>query len=134
MLIEQRNRPHQREELHVIAPRADHGIGKGLLLDVFIDDAQRSEQSLGIALQLNDLGAVVLRPHPLDGLCLALLLVDRLGLLPLLVHREHDAAIQQLLVHVIRRGGQEDHHRAFHRVVVRHVLAAHRVFAGGRDF
>ena len=42
----------------------------------------------------------------------ALPVVDRPGLVAVLVDGQHDAAVQQLLVDVDRRGRQEDRHRA----------------------
>ena len=117
----------------MIAPRADHGIRKALLARVFIDHAQRPQQPLRVAVQLDDL--VALRPAPtaLERLRLALLLMDRPASARGLRSPSARAAIQQLLVHVLRRRGQEDHHRAFDRVLVRHQLAALRVFAGRGD-
>ena len=54
-----------------------------------------------------------------ERLRLALQPVDGLRLLAVLVHRQHQAAVQQFLVDVDGRGRQEDHHRAFDAVLLR---------------
>ena len=56
--------------------------------------------------------------------------VDGFGLRAAFVHREHDAAVQQLFVDLDGGGGQEDHHRAFDPVLLGDEVAGHGVFAG----
>src|SRR5208283_730269 len=133
VLVEQRDSLYQRQELHVIAPRADHVVGKGLLVRVLVHHADGLEQPLRVAVQPDQRGAFLPRPQTIDGLRLALLPVNGARLLAVLVDREHDATIQQFFVHVVRRRGEKEHHRAFHAVLVCHVLTAHRVLAGGGD-
>ena len=119
----------------MIAPRPGQVVGEvGIVVHVIVDYGDGPQEPLRVAVQLHDLLPLPPRPESLDGLRFALLLVDgaRLGLL--FVHREHDAAIDQFLVYLLGRGGQEDHHRAFHDVFMRHQLAAHRVFARAGDF
>ncbi len=53
----------------------------------------------------------------------------RLGL----VDREHERAIHQLLVELYRGGGEHDHHRPFHAVLVRHEFPRVGILAGARD-
>jgi len=59
----------------------------------------------------------------MDGLCLFALFVDR----------EDQAAIQQLLVQLDRRGRQEDHDRPFNAILMGHETPGGRVFAGRCD-
>ena len=60
----------------------------------------------------------------------ALLLLDRRCLLPALVDGQHHAAIEQLLIDVDGRGGEEQHYRAFHPVFLGDQLARLGIFAG----
>ena len=66
-----------------------------------------------------DFFALVPGQQAFEGLRLALLLVDRLRLRAVLVHGQHQAAIQKLFVQVYRRRGEEEHHRAFDAILVR---------------
>jgi hypothetical protein len=84
-------------------------------------------------MQLHDPGPLAPCPQALGSARFALLPMDRPRLFAFLVHRERNAAVQQLLVHLVCCGREEEHHRAFDHVLVRHVLAAHRVFAGRGD-
>ena len=59
--------------------------------------------------------------------------LDRAGLLAALVDREHEAAIDQLLIHIDRSRGQEQHHRPLHPVLLGDQHAGRRVLAGGGD-
>ena len=69
------------------------------------------------------------RPQPFERLRLALLFVDRLRLCAVLVHRQHQAAIQKFFVHVDRGRRQEDHHRPFHAILMRDEAACCGVLA-----
>ena len=77
-----------------------------------VDHRQRFKETLGVLVELDHRLALVVGEQPVQRLALPLALVDRPGLLALLIHREHDAAVQQLLVHVDRRRGQHDRHGA----------------------
>jgi len=63
----------------------------------------------------------------------ALQAMDGLGLRAPLVHAQHNAAVQQLFVDLDGRRRQEDHHRTFHAVLLRHEVAGVGVLAGARN-
>ena len=69
------------------------------------------------------------RQQAFERLLFPLQPVDRLRLLAVLVHRQHQAAIEQLLVDVDGRGGEEHHHRTFHAILMRDEPARLRVLA-----
>ena len=71
--------------------------------------------------------------EPFDRLGLALQLVDPLRLLAVLVDREDEAAVQELLVDDGGRRRQKDHHRPFDAVLLRDEAAGVRVLPRGRD-
>ena len=133
MLMQQRDRLDQRQELHVVAPCPRHGIREAALLQAFDHHIDRAQEPLRVAVQAHDLVPPRPRLQAFERLRLALLLMDGLGLFAVLVDRQHKAAIHQFLVHLVRRRRQEQHHRPLHRVLVRNQLAAHRVFAGAGD-
>ena len=133
MLMQQGYRLDQRDELHVVAACARHGVREAAFLQALDDHIDRAQETLRIAVQAHDLVPPPPRFQPVERLRFALLLMDGLGLLPVLIHRQHETAVHQFLVHLVRRRGQEEHHRAFDCVLVRNVLAAHRVFAGRGD-
>ena len=134
MLMQQGDGLDQGQQLRIIAPRPRRRIREvGHLHGMVVCNLDGPEQPLRVAMQPHHLRAVAPRPQSLDGLRFALLLMDRPRLFLLFIHAQHQAAVQQLLVHVLRGRGQEDHHRAFDQVFMRHHLSVHRVFAGRCD-
>ena len=133
VLVQQRDRVDQRQVLLVIAARARAIVEEGELVRVRIDHRQRPEQPLGVAMQADDVFPGLPREQAFQRAPGALQTVNRLGLLAVLVHREHQAAVEQLLVDLDRGGGQEDHHRTFDPVLLRHQVARGRILAGRCD-
>ena len=133
MLMQKRDGLDKRDELHVVAPGPGHGIGEAAFLQALNRHIDRAQEPLRVAMQANDLVPPPPRFQPFERLRLALLLMDGLGLFAVLIHCQHETAVHQFLVHLVRRRGQEQHHRPLHRVLVRNQLAAHRVFAGTGD-
>ena len=64
---------------------------------------------------------------------LALQGVNAFGLLPRLVHRQHQAPVEELLVYLHRCRRQEQHDRAFHMVFLRLHAARGGILAGAGD-
>ncbi|MHB1060121.1 MAG: hypothetical protein ACYC0F_19855 [Rhodanobacter sp.] len=86
-----------------------------------------------VLVQADKTVAFGLRPQPGQGAPRPLRRMDRLRLLAALVHAQHQAAVQQFLVQVDRRGRAEQHHRPAHPVGLRFQVARHRVLAGAGD-
>ena len=117
----------------MVPPRAQLGIEEGQIPGIRISDEQRAQKPLRVLVQADDV-APLLAPHQaFQRLLLALQSVDGLRLLALFVDGEHQAAVQQLLIEVDGGGGQEDHDRAFHAVLMRDQLAGGRILSGRRD-
>jgi len=95
---------------------------EGQLAREGVGDEERPQETLRVLVHLADPAAVSVHEQALQlqGLPLALQLVDGARLLAALVDGEHDTAIEKLLVHLDRRRREHDHHRAFHVVLVRH--------------
>ena len=133
MLMQQSDSLDQRQKLHVVAACARHGVREAPLFQALDNHIDRAQQPLRVAVQAHDLVPPRPRFQAFERLRLALLLVDGLGLFAVLIHRQHKATIHQFLVHLVRSGRKEQHHRPLHRVLVRNQLAAHWVFAGAGD-
>lgn len=56
--------------------------------------------------------------------------MNRFGLLAAFVDGQHQATVEQFLVHVDRGGGEHQHHRAFGRVLLGDQVPGGFVFAG----
>ena len=69
----------------------------------------------------------------LQGLPLALELVNGPRLFAVLIHAQHDAAVEQLLVDLDGRRGQEDHHRSLDAVFLGGEPAGVGVLGGAGD-
>jgi hypothetical protein len=128
-VVEERDRADQREILLVVAPGA--GVEEGERAGVGVGDEQRPQHALGVAVHGQRPLAFVIGQQALEGLPLALAAMDGARLLAVLVDREHETAIEQLVVDLDRRGGEHDHHRALHPVLVRDELPRGRVLARG---
>ena len=129
VLVQQRDGANQRQIFHVVAPRPGLAVEEGQFPRVRIGYEERLEQPLRVAMDCRIVFAVLPRQQPFERLRLALLFVDGLGLRAVFVHRQHQAAIQQLFVQVYRRGGEEDHHRAFDAILMRDEPPRRGVFA-----
>ena len=129
VLVEQRNRSNQRQILHVVPTRPRLVVQKRELLRVRIRYEKRLQEALGVLVQRHHVPAVVVLQEAFERLRVPLTLVNRPRLLAPLVHGEHDAAVQKLLVHLERRRRQEDHHRALHAVFLRDEPPRRGVFA-----
>ena len=84
-------------------------------------------------MQPDNLAALVALQQSFERLGFPLQAMDCLRLLTVGVDGEHHAAIQQLLIDIDGRCGEEHHYRAFHAVLLRHQLARRRVLAGRSD-
>ena len=133
VLVQQRNRLDQGQELHVIAPGTRAVGGEAHFERVRVGDRKRTQQPLRVAMHGKDVDALLACPESLQRLRLALLLVNRPRLRLVLVHRQHHATVQQLFVDVDGRRGQEDHHRTLDPVFMRAQTARVRVLAGRGD-
>jgi len=88
----------------VIAASARLAVEEGQLAGVGVGHEDRLEQPLRVAMQLEHLLAFMPGEQALQRLRFPLLAVDRLGLLAVLVHRQHQATVQQFFVQVDGRG------------------------------
>src|ERR1017187_9590054 len=96
----------ERQILGVVAPGPRLAVQERQAWRVGIDDRDRLQEPLRVAMQAQQLVAVLAAQQPLDGLRLALYPVDGLGLRPLFIHSENQAAVQQFLVYVDRCSSQ----------------------------
>ena len=133
MLVQERDGLDQGQVLLLVAPGSHRLVRKGQARRVRAAHGDRPQQALGVLVQLADLRAPLAPDRALSRARQPLRLVNGDGLLPGLVHREHDAPVLQLLVEVDGGGGQEDRRRAFDVVLVGHQLARGRVLAGRGD-
>lgn len=85
ILVHQRDRADQRQILQVVAPGAGAVVEEGQFPGVGIHHTQRTQQSLGVLVDLEDRVALVAGEHPFERLAFALEPVD--GLRP----DHHDA-------------------------------------------
>jgi hypothetical protein len=98
-----------------------------------VGDQEGAKEALGIAVELEHTVALLLGQEASQRLRLPLLLVNRLGLRPVLVDREDEAPVEELLVDFDRRRGQKDHHGALDPVLLGDEPTRRRVLAGRRD-
>ena len=97
-------------------------------------DEERAQEPLGVPVDLQDAVRASCRarsPRASEARRCSWWMRPRL--LAALVDRQHEAAVQQLLVDLDRRGRQEDHHRPFDAVLLRDEPPRLRVLAGGGD-
>ena len=133
VLVQQGDGLDQVQVLVVVPAGPGAVVQEGQPAGVRVDHRQPPQEPLGVAVQPQQAGALPLAGVALQGAQLPLQPVDGPGLLPVLVHRQHHAAVLQLLVDLDGGGGQEDHHRPLHLVLVRHQPPRGRVLAGGGD-
>jgi hypothetical protein len=96
--MEQGYRADQRQVLHVVASHARELVGKRQLIDEWVHHEQRLQQALRVLMPLHDLTPALLLQQAFERLPFALQTVNRLRLLSVFVHREHQAAVQQYRV------------------------------------
>lgn len=108
VLVKQRQGANQGEVLQVVAPRPGLAVEEGQLAGVRVHDGDGLQQSLRITMQGENRFALPARQQAFQGLLLALLPVDSLRLLALFVHRQHETAIQYLLVQIDGGGREEE--------------------------
>ena len=130
ILVQERDGADEREVLHVIAPRARAAVEEGQLARVGIHHQHGLQEPLRVAMHAEDFFALVPGQQPFDGLRFALLSVDRLRLRAVLVHGQHQTAVEKFFVEIDRRRGEEEHHRAFDAILVRDEPSGRGVFAG----
>ena len=133
MLMQQRNRANKREVLCMVTAHARQPVGELQLMRKGVGHEQRFQQALRVLMKLQNRTPGFAFVQAFDGLRFPLQTVNRLCLLALFVHRQHQAAVQQFFIQVDGRGCQKDHDRAFHAVLMRDQLARCRIFAGGCD-
>ena len=114
----------------MVAAAAGLLVEKGQLCGVGIDDGQWAQQALGVAVQGQQVLALLPCQQAVQRALGALALVDGLGLFSSLIDAEHQTAVQKLFVDLNRGGGQKNHHRPFDAVFLRHQIAGGRVFSG----
>ena len=117
----------------MISPGPGLVIEKGQLTREGISHVHRTQQPLRVAMHRQNVIAVAFGQQALKRLPLPLQPVNGACLLPVLVNRQHDAAIQKLFIDFDGRRRQKDHHRTFDAILVRDQTAVGRVFAGRSD-
>ncbi|OQC68388.1 MAG: hypothetical protein BWX48_00059 [Verrucomicrobia bacterium ADurb.Bin006] len=133
VLVKQRDGVHEREIFFVVAPVACARRGEGERGRERIDHGQRRQEPLRVAEFREQVFALLVREQARERAPLALHAMNALGLRRALVHRQRQTAVLQLLVQVNRGRRQEDHHRAFDVIFLRHHFAGRGVFAGAGD-
>jgi hypothetical protein len=133
VLVEERDRVDQGEVLLVIPPGPGPAIQEAELGSEGVHHRDGRQQPLRVLMELDQPLALGAGQEAVQGPRRPLPLVDRPGLRAALVHREHQGAVGQLLVHLQRRRGQEQLHRTLHPVGMRHQLARLGILAGRGD-
>ena len=133
ILMQQRHAADERQILHVVAPGPRLRVVEGQLPRVGIDDRDRLQEPLRVAMHGKHRVAVPPPQQPFDRLRLALHSMDSLRLRPVFIDGENKAAVQHFLVEIDGRGCQEDHHRAFDSILMGQQAPCRRVFAGAGD-
>ena len=93
VLVQECQRVNQGQIFLVVAPGARAVVQEREALGKRIDDAQRSQEPLRVAVGGQDGRFVELVPQPVQRAGLALQLVDAARLLAALVHRQHNATV-----------------------------------------
>ena len=133
VLMQQRDRPDQRQVFHVVTPGPGAAIRERQPRRERVHHRQRLEEPLRVLMRLHDPCLLGGGEEAVEGLRGTLPLVDRAGLAPVLVDRQDDAAVQELLVDVDRGGGQEDRRRPRDPVGVGHQPTRGHVLARRGD-
>ena len=113
----------------MIAPGPRLTIRKAQISRIRIHHLQGPEQALRRLMQSRHSAPIHLRQQALQGLALPLHHMNRPRLIPAFIDCENHAAIQKLLINVDRCRRQEQHHRAFHPVFLRHQLPRRIILA-----
>ena len=112
MLVQQRDRSDQRQVLQMVTPGPCAASEKVSRVGERVDHRQRLQRRWASWWTFTRSRSA---SQQAGGSAFALAVVDRAGLLAVLVHGQDDAAVEQLLVHVDRRGREEDRDRPRHR-------------------
>ncbi len=133
VLVQQRNSVDQRQVLLLIPPQPHARRGERELLGERVHHSKRPQKRLCCTMRGDNGLAARSRQQPLQRPRRPLPRLDRSGLFARLVDRQHQTAIQQLLIDVDRGRRQEQHHRPFHAVFLRDQLTCQRILASAGD-
>ena len=112
VLVGQGDGPDEPQVLGVVASVARGPVAETERRRVRVHHRDRTQQSLRIDVQCDDVCATGAGNETFDGLAIALGDLDGPGLVASLVDRQHQQPVGQLLVELGRRGGQKQGHRS----------------------
>ena len=133
VLVKERDGVDQRQVLGMVPPGPGPGVEESQGRRVGVDHRERPKQPLGVSVPADDRLPVLAGQEAFERSALPLEAVDRPRLLPGLVDRQDQAAVEELLVDVDGGGGEKDRDRPLDPVLVGHEPAGLRVLARRGD-
>lgn len=133
VLVQKRNRVDQRQVLLVVATHPRCMARKLQTRRQLVHHRHGPQQPLRVLVHRHDVATLMLQAPAHKRARRALQVLNRTRLLGPFIHRQHQAAIQKLLVDVDARRRHHHHHRPRHLVLLRHQPPRLRVLARARN-